>query len=72
MDILKTLDEFEQLSSSVVTIGSYDGIHRGHFGILSSVAVPRFARRIELEEMQPVLLATSEEVKEMMVSLVLT
>ena len=38
MDILKTLDEFEQLSSSVLTIGSYDGIHRGHFGILSSVA----------------------------------
>ena len=38
MDILKTLDDFKQLSSSVVTIGSYDGIHRGHFGILSSVA----------------------------------
>ena len=38
MDILKTLDKFEKLSSSIVTIGSYDGIHRGHFGILSSVA----------------------------------
>ncbi|MEE3188974.1 MAG: riboflavin biosynthesis protein RibF [Candidatus Neomarinimicrobiota bacterium] len=37
MDILKTLDKFEKLSSSIVTIGSYDGIHRGHFGILSSV-----------------------------------
>ena len=37
MEILKTLDKFEKLGSSIVTIGSYDGIHRGHFGILSSV-----------------------------------
>ena len=37
MEILKSLNKFEKQSSSIVTIGSYDGIHRGHFGILSSV-----------------------------------
>ena len=37
MEILRNLVNFDALKSSIVTIGSYDGIHRGHFGILSSV-----------------------------------
>ena len=37
MDIHRTLEDFEPLSSSVVTIGSYDGLHRGHFQIINRV-----------------------------------
>ena len=37
MDIHRTLENFEPLSSSVVTIGSYDGLHRGHFQIINRV-----------------------------------
>ena len=37
MEILNSLDNFKNLKASIVTIGSYDGIHRGHFGILTSV-----------------------------------
>ena len=35
MEILKSLERFSPLSSSVVTIGSYDGLHRGHFHIIN-------------------------------------
>ena len=37
MEIIHTLDKFEPLLSSVLTIGSYDGIHIGHKKIISSV-----------------------------------
>ena len=37
MEIYRTLEDFQPLSSSVVTIGSYDGLHRGHFEIINRV-----------------------------------
>ena len=37
MDIHRTLEDFDPLSSSVVTIGSYDGLHRGHLQIINRV-----------------------------------
>ena len=37
MDIHRNLKDFIPLSSSVVTIGSYDGLHRGHFQIINRV-----------------------------------
>ena len=35
MEIYTSLKEFKPLSSSVITIGSYDGLHRGHFHIIN-------------------------------------
>ena len=35
MEIYTSLKEFSPLSSSVITIGSYDGLHRGHFHIIN-------------------------------------
>ena len=35
MEIYKSLDEFTPLNGSVITIGSYDGLHRGHFHIIN-------------------------------------
>ena len=35
MDIHISLDNFTPLDNSVITIGSYDGIHRGHFHIVN-------------------------------------
>jgi len=35
MEIYKKLDNFKPLKKSVITIGSYDGIHRGHFHIIN-------------------------------------
>ena len=37
MEIYRNLDNFKRLDSSVLTIGSYDGIHRGHFHIINKV-----------------------------------
>jgi len=46
MDILRQLDSFTPLDTSVLTIGSYDGIHRGHHHILSSVVNYARARNV--------------------------
>tara|TARA_X000001036_G_scaffold344858_2_gene324535 strand:+ start:1232 stop:2179 length:948 start_codon:yes stop_codon:yes gene_type:complete len=35
MEIYKKLDNFKPLKKSVITIGSYDGLHRGHFHIIN-------------------------------------
>ena len=35
MEIYTSLRDFSPLSSSVITIGSYDGLHRGHFHIIN-------------------------------------
>ena len=35
MEIYKSLKEFSPLISSVITIGSYDGLHRGHFHVIN-------------------------------------
>ena len=37
MKIYYDLIDFKSLDSSVITIGSYDGIHRGHFHIINKV-----------------------------------
>ena len=37
MKIYYDLINFKSLDSSVITIGSYDGIHRGHFHIINKV-----------------------------------
>ena len=36
MEILYEIEKLK-LSSSVITMGSYDGIHRGHFHIINKV-----------------------------------
>ena len=37
MEIYKSLKNFNPLNKSVITIGSYDGLHRGHFQIINRV-----------------------------------
>ena len=44
MEIIRSIDNFTPLRASVLTIGSYDGIHRGHHEILSSVVNHAHAR----------------------------
>ena len=46
MEIIRSLKHFESLTSSVLTIGSYDGIHRGHHEILSAVVNHAHARHV--------------------------
>lgn len=47
MEILRSLDTFKKLSSSVLTIGSYDGIHRGHREILTTLVHNAYARKMK-------------------------
>ena len=37
MEVHYGLSTFKKLGSSVITIGSYDGIHRGHFQLINKV-----------------------------------
>ena len=37
MEVYYGLSTFKKLGSSVITIGSYDGIHRGHFQLINKV-----------------------------------
>ena len=37
MEIIRSLESLNPMQGSVLTLGSYDGIHRGHREILSSV-----------------------------------
>ena len=46
MEIVRRLDQFKPLPTSVLTIGSYDGIHRGHHGILTAVVNHAHARNV--------------------------
>ena len=46
MEIIRSLGSLKPLNGSVVTFGSYDGIHRGHREILSSVVNHSRARRL--------------------------
>ena len=46
MDVYRSLDDFIPLKSSVITIGSYDGLHRGHHEIVRSVVNRAQARKV--------------------------
>ena len=46
MEIVRILDNFKPLKGSVLSIGSYDGIHRGHLEIVSSIVHHGRARGI--------------------------
>ena len=46
MEIVRILDNFKPLEGSVLSIGSYDGIHRGHLEIVSSIVHHGRARGI--------------------------
>ena len=46
MEIIHSLESLNPLRGSVLTLGSYDGIHRGHREILSSVVHHARARGI--------------------------
>ena len=46
MEIIRSLEHHIPLEGSVLTLGSYDGIHRGHREILSSVVNHARARRL--------------------------
>ena len=37
MEIVKSLKDFKKLSNSVITVGNYDGIHKGHHDVLSYI-----------------------------------
>ena len=47
MEIIRELKTFIPLKSSVLTIGSYDGIHRGHHDIISAVVNHANARNVQ-------------------------
>ena len=46
MEIIRSIEHLNPLEGSVLTLGSYDGIHRGHREILSSVVNHARARRL--------------------------
>ena len=37
MEVITSLKDFKKLSSSIITIGNYDGIHKGHHDVLSYI-----------------------------------
>ena len=46
MEIIRSLESLNPMQGSVLTLGSYDGIHRGHREILSSVVHHARARSL--------------------------
>ena len=37
MEVITSIKDFQKLSSSVITVGNYDGIHKGHHDVLEYI-----------------------------------
>ena len=46
MEIITSLNNFKKLSNSVITVGNYDGIHKGHHDVLSYIVKESRKRNI--------------------------
>ncbi len=46
MEIITSINNFKKLKSSVLTVGNYDGIHKGHYDVLSHIVKEGKKRKI--------------------------
>jgi riboflavin kinase/FMN adenylyltransferase len=46
MEIINSIDDFKRLKNSVITVGNYDGIHKGHHDVLSFIVEEGKKRKV--------------------------
>tara|TARA_B100000965_G_scaffold211485_1_gene176727 strand:+ start:11651 stop:12601 length:951 start_codon:yes stop_codon:yes gene_type:complete len=46
MEIIKSIEEFKKLESSVLTVGNYDGVHKGHQDVLKFLVSEAEKRKV--------------------------